>query len=111
MAAPKKLKMHRARPLPKLKQPRAKDERPNSTRRGYCANWRKLRVMHLASEPLCRMCRMMGKLIPGNEVDHIVPLAIGGARFDGGNLQTLCRPCHQQKTQEDKRKGHVYKSI
>jgi 5-methylcytosine-specific restriction endonuclease McrA len=44
-------------------------------------------------------------------VDHIVPLAIGGEKLDPRNLQTLCRTCHRQKTEEDRRKGHVYKEI
>lgn len=31
-------------------------------------------------------------------VDHVVPLERGGARFDEGNLQPLCAPCHSRKT-------------
>ena len=37
----------------------------------------------------------------GNEVDHVVPLDRGGAAFDFGNLQTLCRTDHIQKTREE----------
>lgn len=36
------------------------------------------------------------------EVDHIVPLFKGG-RNDDDNLQTLCRKCHREKTEEDMR--------
>ena len=36
------------------------------------------------------------------EVDHIVPLAAGGAPYDPENLQTLCRPCHFDKTRRDR---------
>jgi len=35
------------------------------------------------------------------EVDHIRPVARGGAMFDMGNLQTLCRDCHIDKTRVD----------
>ena len=37
----------------------------------------------------------------GNEVDHIVPLERGGAPFDDGNLQSLCRGCHISKTRRE----------
>ena len=32
-----------------------------------------------------------------HDVDHIVPLSKGGAPFDLGNLQPLCRECHNNK--------------
>ena len=34
-------------------------------------------------------------------VDHIVPIAEGGAQFDPANLQLLCPPCDRRKTSED----------
>ena len=36
--------------------------------------------------------------VDGLEVDHVVPLDKGGAALDLGNLQTLCRGCHIDKT-------------
>lgn len=35
------------------------------------------------------------------EVDHIVPVSMGGDFFDWSNLQILCRPCHKIKTRSD----------
>lgn len=35
------------------------------------------------------------------EVDHIQPLSKGGNPFDEGNLQTLCKECHQEKGVEE----------
>jgi 5-methylcytosine-specific restriction endonuclease McrA len=32
------------------------------------------------------------------EVDHKIEIARGGAALEFSNLQTLCRPCHRQKT-------------
>jgi 5-methylcytosine-specific restriction protein A len=32
-----------------------------------------------------------------NQVDHIVPKAKGGTDHEG-NLEALCRPCHETKT-------------
>jgi len=35
------------------------------------------------------------------EVDHILPLALGGSLHDLKNLQVLCPKCHREKTRED----------
>ena len=35
------------------------------------------------------------------EIDHIVPLHLGGAESDA-NRQTLCKPCHQAKSLEER---------
>ena len=42
----------------------------------------------------CRKCGRAGRL----ECDHIVPMHRGGAEHDMANLQSLCRPCHIEKT-------------
>lgn len=60
--------------------------------------------MHLASEPLCRMCSQAGRVTSAVLVDHIQPINDGGAVLDDGNLQSLCRRCHDVKTAEDVRK-------
>ena len=46
---------------------------------------------------LCQECLRHGRFVTGNDVDHIVPKALGGSD-DMDNLQTLCRACHKQKT-------------
>lgn len=35
------------------------------------------------------------------EVDHIVPIALGGAEYDLNNMQTLCEECHKKKTAKE----------
>ncbi len=35
------------------------------------------------------------------DVDHIIPVQMGGALFDKANLRTLCRECHRSKTRLD----------
>lgn len=83
----------------------AHDERRGSSRaRGYDARWERLRRMHLAGEPLCRMCLAQGRVTPAVLVDHIVPVRDGGAVLDDDNLQSLCRVCHDAKTAEDVRR-------
>ena len=32
------------------------------------------------------------------EVDHIIPISMGGSVCELGNMQLLCRECHDQKT-------------
>jgi 5-methylcytosine-specific restriction endonuclease McrA len=34
-------------------------------------------------------------------LDHIIPIAIGGAEFDESNLQILCDRCNKEKTAQD----------
>ena len=47
----------------------------------------------------CRNCGRAGRL----ECDHVVPLRDGGDPWDKSNLQTLCRPCHIEKSARDGR--------
>ncbi|WUR15699.1 HNH endonuclease signature motif containing protein [[Empedobacter] haloabium] len=46
----------------------------------------------------CGLCRKCGAL--GSVVDHIVPLWKGGSD-EPENKQTLCDPCHQDKTAQE----------
>ena len=45
-------------------------------------------------------CRLCGQRRRAREldVDHIVEIALGGAALQYSNLQTVCRPCHREKT-------------
>lgn len=45
----------------------------------------------------CRRCGRAGRL----EVDHVKPIAAGGSLYDLDNLQSLCRPCHFDKTRQE----------
>ncbi|WP_405817320.1 HNH endonuclease [Streptomyces sp. NBC_01390] len=47
----------------------------------------------------CPLCAQCGSLVlaDGVDVDHVRPLAMGGTDTDG-NVQVLCRGCHQLKT-------------
>ncbi|WP_103729939.1 HNH endonuclease [Novosphingobium sp. HII-3] len=63
------------------------------------AAWQRLRLAHLAIEPMCRGCRKMGKLAPANVVDHITAISEGGPAFPGHDgLASYCAPCHNRKT-------------
>lgn len=75
--------------------------RGSSTARGYDVRWRRVRARVLADEPMCRHCQAQGYTTPATEVDHIVPLARGGARLDRNNLQSLCHDHHAEKTAKE----------
>ena len=63
--------------------------------------WRALRLVILARDHYrCRACGRAGRL----EVDHILPLARGGDRWDPSGLQSLCRGCHVLKTAAENRR-------
>ena len=57
--------------------------------------WRKLRAQQLSTDPLCRMHKALGQLVPAQVVDHIRPhRGDVGRFFDHANLQSLCKRCH-----------------
>lgn len=68
------------------------DHRPSAARRGYDAEWRKIRDRHLQENPFCIDCGQ-----PATEVDHLVALADGGTH-DKVNLRSRCKRCHSRKT-------------
>lgn len=69
--------------------------------RGYGTAWDKLRKRILARDKhLCQACLRAGRITAGNHVDHIKPKAKGGTDEEG-NLEVLCRPCHEAKTTRD----------
>ncbi|BAD54879.1 hypothetical protein NFA_370 [Nocardia farcinica IFM 10152] len=69
---------------------------------GSTRRWRSMRASKLKADPICQApgCRALAV-----EVDHVTPLARGGARYDWSNLQSLCHDCHTAKTAQDARAG------
>jgi 5-methylcytosine-specific restriction protein A len=78
---------------------RTDDRRGSAQERGYDVTWRRLRLMQLRKEPLCRMCKADGRITPAVMVDHIIPIEgrDDPRRLDEDNLQSLCRTCHDVK--------------
>ena len=71
---------------------RKPDRRESASRRGYGADWRKIRAKIIKNHPYCLFCGA-----PAVHVDHIKPLRYGGTN-DASNLQPLCAACHSRKT-------------
>jgi len=73
--------------------------RGKTAERGYDAVWRRLRLLVLAEEPICRRCQHEFTA----DIDHVIPLRVRpDLRLVRSNLQGLCRACHRVKTEEDK---------
>jgi len=76
------------------------------TKRGYGADWRKARDAYIADHPTCEWATPHGPCkAPGTSVDHVVPLAHGGARLSTSNMQTLCTHHKKVKDAMDSRAG------
>lgn len=59
--------------------------------------WMETRAKWLRAHPLCCMCEAHGYVTIATELDHITPLADGGAD-DESNYQSLCCEHHKAKT-------------
>jgi 5-methylcytosine-specific restriction enzyme A len=62
--------------------------------------WMVRQRRQLRLQPLCAACKALGVVTVAEEVDHVVALANGGSDEDS-NLQSLCAPCHAEKTAAD----------
>jgi hypothetical protein len=59
------------------------------------AHWRRRRALQLREHPLCRFClEGRGLVVPAEVADHVEPHHGDPNRFFCGDLQSLCRPCH-----------------
>jgi len=86
------------------KEAKPKYQRKNALsahQRGYTRKWQKVRLHKLSKNPLCEHCENKGITQHAQEVDHIKPISEGGDTLDLNNLQSLCRACHNIKTQAD----------
>lgn len=82
---------------------RAQDrKRGTAAQRGYDSRWAKVSKLWKLAHPLCEECGRRGTIGPAQEVDHIIPLKAGGAKYNPVNLQSLCRAHHREKTFSDK---------
>jgi 5-methylcytosine-specific restriction enzyme A len=68
-------------------------QRPGARQRGYTGQWERRRATFLKKHRWCVIC---GE--PAEQVDHIVPVAVGGSMWDEANWQPLCRHHHSAKT-------------
>ena len=74
------------------------------------ARWQRLRKQVLAAHPFCEECLKAGRYTKADTIDHIVPhRGNPDLFFEPGNLQALCKSCHDRKTwTEDSRPEYKY---
>lgn len=83
----------------KIREKRRRELRGSSADRGYGWRWQKLRNRYIAQHPVCEKCRENGVIRMATDVDHIIPHRGAPALlYDEGNLQSLCKSCHSEKT-------------
>jgi 5-methylcytosine-specific restriction protein A len=63
--------------------------------------WLRRRLQVLSRDPICADGRVCGGNRLSTEVDHIIPLELGGAPYAMDNLQGICLDCHQVKTAQE----------
>lgn len=66
----------------------------NDRQRPSSADWRRARAAALQRDRY--RCVKCGRA--AEEVDHIIPRAMGGPVYNLTNLQSMCKPCHKRKT-------------
>lgn len=65
--------------------------------------WRKTSKLYRKHNPVCecKECEQLGRVLPAECVDHIIPIKEGGAKFDWDNLQSMSWSCHTRKTRTE----------
>lgn len=83
--------------------------RGSAAARGYDGAWRRFRAQVLREEPICRFhdhaAHRHECSLEATVVDHIVPIAAGGARLERANVRPVCRRAHEVLTQNWKQYG------
>ena len=70
-----------------------KYDRPADHHRKYGNNCKRIRDRYVREHPYCESCFKEGRIVPVEEVHHILPLSRGGTN-DRSNLMSLCQSCH-----------------
>ena len=64
--------------------------------------WHRRRAHQLWTQPLCEQCKARGRVEVATEVDHIRSHRGDRNAFWLGELQSLCKPCHDRKTRHER---------
>ena len=85
-----------------------RQDKLNSTQRGYGYKWQQAREAYLRSHPLCVFHRARGQVVEATVVDHKIPHRGDTKIFwDRKNWQALCKPCHDRIKQALEKSGRT----
>ena len=72
--------------------------RDKESKRFYqSAQWRAVKEMKLARDPLCETCLQAGRdAVKADVVHHMIPIKKGTKKVDLDFLVSLCHACHNQ---------------
>jgi len=76
-------------------------------KRYHTRRWRNYRANFLLSNPLCKLCKDIGKTVAANVIDHIIPLSQNNTDdnfWNTNNHQALCKSCNNRKSQTDRKR-------
>lgn len=74
-------------------------QRDPASNKRYGRTWKRIRDRYIKAHPLCEECKKASRLMPAEEVHHILPLSHGGTN-DTNNLMALCKSCHSRISAE-----------
>lgn len=86
---------------PKRDHSRYDSKRRSAAKRGYGYKWRLAREAFLRQHPICECdeCKRLGRILPAEVVDHIIPHRGDPALFwDTSNWRAMSKRCHDRKT-------------
>jgi 5-methylcytosine-specific restriction enzyme A len=68
--------------------------------------WTKRSRQQLREHPLCKKCLDRGWVAPAEVADHVVPHKGDYQSFWFGDLQSLCRNCHESVKKQEEGRGY-----
>ena len=72
--------------------------------------WQSRRAVQLMEHPLCRRCEERGRIVEASVVNHVDGHNGDFERFYFGEVESLCKPCHDIDVQREEaagRKAHA----
>lgn len=83
------------------------DDHPSPWHAWYgTAKWQRRRHHQLRIHPLCAMCLARNIPEPATVADHVTPHRGDPIKFWAGDLQSLCKPCHDSRKRMEEGRGY-----
>ena len=76
-------------------------KKATATKRITGRKLQQLRHALFSRDPLCAECAKRGRLTLATQRDHKIPLTEGGQDTED-NVQGLCKPCHDEKSLQER---------